>query len=265
MVAKDTFFYVKKTLNCHGTLLDLSTPCIMGILNLSPDSFYGASIIDIGAASSKPGSLFVTIEKERKLLLPAIHSIVKEFPKAILSVDTYRADIARETVEAGAGLINDISGGALDPAMFEALGALKVPYVLMHMQGVPQTMQEAPKYKDVFKEVFGFMADRIAFLKMYGVTDIIIDPGFGFGKDLAHNYKLLDSLADFQILGHPILAGISRKSMINKVLGTSADKALNGTTVLNTIALLKGASLLRVHDVKEAMEAIKLVEFIKIQ
>lgn len=280
MVAKDTFFYVKKTLNCRGEILDLSSPKVMGILNVSPDSFYdggqyssdkeiilrahkileeGASIIDIGACSTRPGAAAVSAGEEAGRLLPVLKLLKKEFPGSILSVDTYRAEIAEQAVEAGAAIVNDISGGAFDPVMFKTIGRMQVPYICMHIQGTPKNMQEKPHYSNVVEDLMAFFLNKIPEMKSTGMKDIILDPGFGFGKSVEHNYQLLNSLSDFRIFECPVLAGVSRKSMINKVLNTTPDKALNGTTVLNTIALLNGASILRVHDVKQAVEAVKLV------
>jgi len=280
-MAKDTFLNRKITLNLKGELLDLSRPCVMGILNLTPDSFYsnsrmgsidaaleraeiclneGAAFIDIGAYSSRPGADEVTTDEELKRIIPAITAISKRFPEAKLSVDTFRAKVAKESIEAGAHLINDISGGNLDEQMFETVAALNVPYILMHMQGTPQTMQQKPVYKNIGLEVVDYLAEKVSILKMLGVKDIIVDPGFGFAKNTTHNYQLFNQLENLDVFGLPVLVGISRKSMIYKLLGTTAEEALNGTTVLNTIALQKGASILRVHDVRAAVECIAIVE-----
>lgn len=280
-MAKDTFLNRKITLNLKGELLDLSRPCVMGILNLTPDSFYsnsrmgsidaaleraeiclneGAAFIDIGAYSSRPGADEVTTDEELKRIIPAITAISKRFPEAKLSVDTFRAKVAKESIEAGAHLINDISGGNLDEQMFETVAALDVPYILMHMQGTPQTMQQKPVYKNIGLEVVDYLAGKVSILKMLGVKDIILDPGFGFAKNTTHNYQLFNQLENLDVSGLPVLVGISRKSMIYKLLGTTAEEALNGTTVLNTIALQKGASILRVHDVRAAVECIAIVE-----
>ncbi len=282
MVAKDTFFYVKKTLNCGGGILDLSLPKVMGILNVTPDSFYdggqyltekeiiervqqilseGGSIIDIGACSTRPGASDIPANEEAARLLPVVKLVKKEFPQSIISVDTYRATIAEQAVDAGAVMVNDISGGSFDPMMFKTVGRIRVPYICMHIQGTPKNMQEKPDYKDLVNEVVDYFSNKINEMKSNGINDIIIDPGFGFGKLVEHNYQLLNSLADLKIFEYSVLAGISRKSMINKVLNTSPDKALNGTTVLNTIALKNGASILRVHDVKEAVEVVQLVNY----
>ena len=261
--------------------MDLSTPVVMGILNITPDSFFdggrytdekemlhhvekmigeGAAIIDVGAQSTRPGATLLTAEEESARLAPALKTLRTTFPGAVFSVDTFYAEVAKMAVNEGAGLINDISGGSIDDNMFDTVAALQVPYIVMHMQGTPQTMQKDPHYNDVVKEVFDIFIDRVSRLRSKGVDDIIIDPGFGFGKNTEHNYALLNHLELFSMLDCPLMAGLSRKSMINKVLNTKAADALNGTTVLNTIALLKGAKILRVHDVKEAVEAVKLVK-----
>lgn len=266
-------------LNCRGKLLDLTIPKVMGILNLTPDSFFdggkfteekaiikqagkmlseGADIIDVGAQSTRPGAKFVTEKTELKRLLPAISAILDKFPDSIVSVDTFNATVARKCIESGAAIINDVSAGELDKKMFETVAALQVPYVLMHMKGTPENMQANPVYEDVIGEVTGYIVNKITILRKMGVHDVIIDPGFGFGKTVEHNYALLNALHAFTLHGCPILAGISRKSMICKVLKVNPEKALNGTTALNMVALMKGASILRVHDVKEAVEVVKL-------
>jgi len=281
MMAKDTFLNRKITLNLKGELLDLSRPCVMGILNLTPDSFYsnsrmgsvdaalervevclneGAAFIDIGAYSSRPGADEVSAEEELRRIIPAITAINKRFPEAKLSVDTFRAKVAQESIDAGAHVINDISGGTLDEAMFETVAALNVPYILMHMLGNPQTMQKKPAYVNIGLEVADYFTEKISRLRAMGVKDIILDPGFGFAKNTTHNYQLFNQLENFDLFGLPVLVGISRKSMIYKLLGNTAEEALNGTTVLNTIALQKGASVLRVHDVKAAVECVSIVE-----
>jgi dihydropteroate synthase len=281
MMAKDTFLNRKITLNLKGELIDLSKTAVMGILNLTPDSFYdrsrvssvdsalkrietylqeGASFIDIGAYSSRPGADEVNTDEELKRILPVVAAISKRFPEAKLSVDTFRARVAKESIEAGAHLINDISAGNMDEAMFETVAALKVPYIVMHMQGTPQTMQQNPVYTDIAMEVTGYFADKVYALKKLGLTDLILDPGFGFAKNQDHNYILLNKMEHLNIFGLPLLVGFSRKSMIYKFLGITPEEALNGTTVLNTLALQKGAAILRVHDVKAAMECITLVE-----
>jgi len=283
-MAKDTFLNVKHTLQTGGRLTDLRRPRIMGILNITPDSFYGSSrmnsvdealrqaeafldegatFIDIGGYSSRPGAAPVSEEEEMKRLLPVIKAITKKLPGALISVDTFRAAVARESILAGAHLINDISGGSMDGAMFKTVAALKAPYILMHMKGTPQTMQQQASYQNLILELTGYFSEKIAALKQLGVHDIILDPGFGFAKTLDHNYELMQHLQDFQIFGLPLLTGISRKTMIYKLLETDADNALNGTTALNTVALLKGSSILRVHDVKAAAECITLTEKLK--
>jgi dihydropteroate synthase len=281
MMAKDTFLNRKTTLNAKGKLIDLSRPSVMAILNITPDSFYnysrassvddalfktekflqeGATFIDIGAYSSRPGADEISTIEELERIIPVIEAVNQRFPEAIISIDTFRAEVALQGVQAGAHLINDISGGQLDEAMFKTVAKLDVPYILMHMKGTPQTMQIEPHYDDVLLEVTGYFVQKIAALRALGVKDIILDPGFGFAKRRIHSYELLNHLEDLRIFGLSILVGVSRKSMIHKFLNTSPEEALNGTTVLNTIALLKGASILRVHDVREAMECIKLVE-----
>jgi dihydropteroate synthase len=278
-VAEDTFFKMKKFISCHGALVDFSTPQVMGILNLTPDSFYdggkykeeaeiidrvrvmireGASIIDLGAQSTRPGAVPVRADEEWQRLELPLKRIRQEFPSIIISVDTFYGRVAEKAVDGGANIINDVSGGS-DPEMFATIAKVKVPYVLMHIRGTPQTMQEDPQYENVVKEVMLYFSERIRELVLLGVHDVIIDPGFGFGKTLEHNYELLRNLDLFRILERPIMTGFSRKSMINKVINVKAAEALNGTTVLNTIALMKGASVLRVHDVREAVETIKLV------
>jgi dihydropteroate synthase len=268
-----------KLINCRGKLLDLSTPVIMGILNVTPDSFYdggkfteqkaiieqagkllsqGADIIDVGAMTSRPGSPLITETTELKRIIPAINGIMDKYPDAIISVDTVRSEVAGKCIEAGASIINDISGGDLDENMFKTVSLLNVPYILMHMKGTPENMQENPQYDDVVSEVAASLGSKIAELRNAGVHDIIIDPGFGFGKTTDHNYQLLGALDYFNFLECPVLAGVSRKSMICKVLKVNPEQALNGTTALNMVALLKGASILRVHDVSEAIEVVKL-------
>ncbi|MFI5219387.1 MAG: dihydropteroate synthase [Bacteroidia bacterium] len=276
---QDSVFRSEYTVNCNDKLLDLSTPKVMGVLNLTPDSFFdggkfmeekkmlgqvekmlneGAAIIDVGAVSTRPGSKPVSIKTEIERLIPAMKTLVKKFPTAVFSADTFRSIVAVKAIEAGAAIVNDISGGEMDKKMFQTVGELKVPYILMHMKGTPQTMQKKPVYKDVVKELIDFFQKRIFQLRKAGVHDIIIDPGFGFGKTTKHNYEILRNLSLFKMLDCPVLVGISRKSMINKVLKTIPENALNGTTVLNTIALVNGAKILRVHDVKEAVEAVTL-------
>jgi len=271
------------SLNGSGWEINLATPVVMGILNITPDSFFdggkytseknflfqtekmlkeGAAIIDVGVASTRPGAEEVSKEEEIKRLIPAMQSLRNEFPEAIFSVDTYRSKVAQLAVETGAHIINDISGGTLDIEMFQTVAALKVPYILMHIKGTPQNMQHDPQYVDVVQEVKYFFRKQLRKLKNFGVSEnIVLDPGFGFGKTVENNYELLRDISSFIDLGYPVLAGVSRKSIINKVLGIVPDVALNGTTVLNTIALMNGSSILRVHDVKEAVEAVKLVGF----
>jgi dihydropteroate synthase len=277
--SKDTVFYSKKTLNFKGNLLVLSEPVVMGVLNVTPDSFYdggayegehqmlkrasemieeGAKIIDVGGYSSRPQASDVSEKEEINRVIPAIRAIVKAFPKVFVSVDTFRSNVASAAVQEGAVMVNDISGGSLDQKMFSLMGALKVPYVLMHMKGTPQTMNKLANYENIVLEMITYFQKKIAELKQFGVKDVIIDPGFGFAKTMDQNYELLKNLNYFKCLNLPILTGVSRKSMIYKKLGVEAKDALNGTTVLNTISLINGASLLRVHDVKFAMEAIKL-------
>lgn len=269
------------TINCRGRLVSLDTPQVMGILNLTPDSFYaasrqqdeeaiarrcrqiaaeGGSMIDVGAYSSRPGADDVSAGEEMERLRRGLVVVRRELPDAIVSVDTFRADVARMCVEEyGADIINDISGGQLDRQMFGTVARLGVPYILMHMKGEPQTMQQAPAYDDLLREVMIYFAERVLRLRELGVKDIIADPGFGFGKTLAHNYELMAHLEEFRMLEVPLLVGVSRKSMIYKLLGGGPEEALNGTTVLNTIALMKGAHILRVHDVRPAAEAVRMV------
>lgn len=272
---------MKYRLNVSGRLLELSTPVVMGIVNLTPDSFHlasrvseqeaildlvgrhlreGVAILDLGAQSTRPGADLLDAETEWSRLSPALELIRGNFPEAILSIDTFYASVAERAVAKGADIINDVSGGQLDAAMFSTIGRLKVPYVLMHMQGTPKSMQRSPEYRDVTAEVIRHLAEGIDRLRQSGVPDVIVDPGFGFGKDLSHNYTLLRNLDAFRVLDAPLLVGLSRKSMVYKVLGTTAEQALNGTTVLNTLALTGGAKILRVHDVREAVEAIRLFE-----
>jgi dihydropteroate synthase len=295
-------FSQKKIFEYNGKTMDLTRPRVMGILNLTPDSFYeasrtsppgpldlrfrgdllekgkrgiggeggevekaeqmllaGASIIDLGAVSTRPGAAEVDVEEEKRRLLPALKDIRKSFPDAIISIDTYRAEVAEIAAGEGADMINDIFGGTFDPDMIPLVVRLGIPYVIMHIQGTPRNMQSDPQYEDVVAEVFGFLELQAHKLTAAGHRGIILDPGFGFGKTVGHNYKLLQNLDRLSATGYPVLAGLSRKSMINRVLGTRPEEALNGTTVLNTVALLKGASILRVHDAQEAVEAVKLV------
>ena len=279
-------FLVKpRYINAGGRLLDLEIPKVMGILNITPDSFYsgsryntddeilkeatrmledGADILDVGGYSSRPGAKDISTEEESNRVLRVIKMISREFPKAIISVDTFRAEIAREAiVECGASIINDISGGDADINMFQVVRSLNVPYIMMHMKGDPRTMQNKPVYDDIVADILKWFGERIFKLKSAGVKDIIIDPGFGFGKTIEHNFELLRRLGDFSIAGLPVLVGISRKSMIWKTLNIDAEEALNGTTAINAIALLNGADILRVHDVKEAVQTVLLIKRFK--
>ncbi|WP_396192216.1 dihydropteroate synthase [Flavobacterium sp.] len=267
------------TINCNGKLIDLSTPKVMGILNCTPDSFYdggkyrnesqflsqvekmlsdGANFVDIGAYSSKPNAQFVSEEEELNRLLPVIELVLKTFPETIISVDTFRSKIAQSAIENGAAIINDISAGNLDENMLETVAKLQVPYIMMHMKGTPQTMQTLTQYDNICKEMLFYFSERVGKARSFGINDIIIDPGFGFAKTLEQNYEVMQKLELFQMLELPLLVGISRKSMIYKTLETTAENSLNGTTFLNAISLQKGANILRVHDVKEAVEGVKL-------
>lgn len=269
------------TINCNGKLIDLSTPKVMGILNITPDSFFdggkyknekeilkqtekmlleGAAFIDVGAYSSRPGAAHISEQQEMQRILTVIQLLVKNFPEIIISVDTFRSNIAQETITYGAAIINDISGGKLDNQMFNTVAKLQVPYILMHMQGTPQNMQKKPIYTDVTKEIIRFFAEQIFKLQQLKLNDIIIDVGFGFGKTTQHNFEILKNLSLCKNLDVPILTGLSRKSMLYKTLAITPKEALNATTVAHTIALLNGANILRAHDVKEAVEAIKIVE-----
>ncbi|MFN0254587.1 dihydropteroate synthase [Pedobacter ureilyticus] len=280
-MAKDTFLNRKHTLNCKGKLIDISKPSVMAILNITPDSFYnksrvstidealntaekfieaGAKFIDVGAYSSRPGAADVSETEEIDRLVPVIQAINQAFPETIISVDTFRAKVAEQSINAGAHIINDIAAGNLDDKMFETVARLQVPYIMMHMKGTPQNMQDSPSYKNVSKEVFSYFSEKIKSLNQLGVKDIILDPGFGFAKTLDHNYELLKNMQMLNFFELPLLVGFSRKSMITKALNIKTEDALNGTTVLNTTALLKGAHILRVHDVKEAVECVELVD-----
>ncbi len=273
----------QRTLNCAGRLISLDHPQVMGILNVTPDSFYdggkyltmdaalgrveqmleeGAAIIDVGGMSTRPGAKPVPIEEERSRVIPVIAAIHKRFPELVLSVDTVRAEIAREAAQAGAGIINDISAGSMDEAMFETVAELDLPYVLMHMQGLPENMQKAPAYQDVRLEIFDFFIEKLGELRALGLKDIVLDPGFGFGKKMDHNYHLLKDLHIFQQLGLPVLAGISRKSMTYKPLKIKAEESLFAVSALHMVALQQGASVLRVHDVKEASQVIRLFQML---
>lgn len=269
------------TLNCKGRLLVIEKPVVMGILNLTPDSFYsgsrvqvmeqvlqragqmideGATILDIGGQSTRPGSNRISAEEELQRVLPAIKSIKEKYPSTFLSIDTYHSTVAKEAVAAGADIVNDISAGEMDMQMLSTVSAINVPYIAMHMKGTPETMQQNATYENVTKEVVDYFIHKIEACKNAGIKDIIIDPGFGFGKTIEHNFQLLKKLDVFKIFNVPVLAGLSRKATIYKTLQLSPEESLNGTTVLNTIAITKGASVLRVHDVKEAMQVIHLYE-----
>ncbi|MGN7514420.1 MAG: dihydropteroate synthase [Allomuricauda sp.] len=272
------------TINCKGELVDLKTPKVMGILNLTPDSFFdggkykdeasilnqvdymlknGATFIDMGAYSSRPGAEHVPEEEELKRMVPVIELILKKFPDTIISVDTFRSKVAAESIEHGAAIINDIAAGNLDEAMFDTIAKYQVPYIMMHMKGTPQSMQKEATYNDLIHDIRLYFSEKVKEATAKKINDIIIDPGFGFAKTTAQNYTLLNHLDMFQTFGLPILIGLSRKSMVYKVLGASPKEALNGTTALHTIALLKGANIIRAHDVKEAVECVKLVEALK--
>ncbi len=272
------------TINCKGQLISFEVPRVMGIINATPDSFYsesrhtiekellqtaekmlkdGASFIDIGGQSTRPGSERIPVDVELKRVIPAIETIIKNFPQAIISIDTYYAKVAEYAVNAGAAIVNDVSAGSIDENLISTVVKLKVPYILMHMQGDLQTMQKSPSYKNVVLEVFDALNFKLNALHKQGIKDVIIDPGFGFGKTTQHNFQLLAQLDFFQQLNKPLLIGLSRKGMIYKTLGTTADEALNGTTALNTFALMNGANILRVHDVKEAVEAVTLFTAVK--
>ena len=274
-----------KTLNINGRLIDLSTPRVMGIVNITPDSFFsgsrkgsdseivercaqivreGGTMIDVGAQSTSPDSRLLDTKEEAERLMPALKLIRNEFPDLILSVDTFYADVAKEAVEEyGVNIINDISGGGMDERMFPVVGQLNVPYILMHMRGTPQTMQQFTHYDHFIQDLLFYFSERKAKLNQLGVSDVIIDPGFGFSKTISQNYELMANLKYFHIFEEPILVGISRKSMIYKLLDSTPEKSLNGTSVLNTVALLSGTDILRVHDVKEAVECVKIIEKIR--
>ena len=286
MDTKDTFFSNKYNMNCEGKLIDLSTPKIMGVLNVTPDSFFdggqnnsistalkqvekmmneGATFIDVGGYSSRPNASDVSIEDEIRRTSPIIASIKKQFPSALISIDTFRSEVAKEAVNSGACIINDISAGKLDDKMFEFIANVKKPYIVMHMRGNPQNMQSKTSYSNVANEVIKELSQTTKTLALKGVNDVIIDPGFGFSKTLNQNYMLLNNLESLQILERPILVGISRKSMIYNLLKNKPENALNGTTAINTIALLKGANILRVHDVKEAFEITQIINAMKVK
>lgn len=269
------------TINCKGSLIDLSRPKVMGILNVTPNSFFdggkyfdenavlqqvekmlneGATFIDVGAYSSKPNAAFVSEEEEIRRLIPIVELLVTEFPDIIFSIDTFRSPVAEKAIEAGAAIINDISAGSLDREMMSTVAKLQVPYIMMHMKGTPNTMQSLTQYEDILKEMLFYFAQKIKQARSLGINDLIVDPGYGFAKTTEQNFEVLQKSELFQMLELPILAGLSRKSMIYKTLNSTPKEALNGTTVLNTLALTKGASIVRVHDVKEAMETIALFD-----
>lgn len=275
-----------KSINCKGKLIDLSTPKVMGILNITPDSFYdggtytneneiiakvknmlqdGATFIDIGAYSSRPGAKHISEEEELNRITPVVELLINNFPEIIISIDTFRSNVAKQCIEKGASIINDISAGSMDAKMFSTIAELQVPYIIMHMQGTPQNMQSNPNYSNIIQEILLFFSKKITELRQLGVNDIISDVGFGFGKTIEHNYDLLNNLDLFKSLEIPTLVGLSRKSMLYKPLELTPNEALNATTSANTIALLKGASILRVHDVKEAVETIKINQLLNNQ
>jgi dihydropteroate synthase len=272
------------TINCKGQLIDLITPKVMGILNVTPNSFFdggkykngsdmlsqvekmleeGATFVDIGAYSSKPNAEFVPEAEELQRIVPIVQLILEHFPETLISIDTFRSEVAKVCIENGAAIINDISAGNLDTKMMETIAKYNVPYIMMHLRGTPQTMQSMTNYENIVKEILFYFSERIAKARSFGINDLIIDPGFGFAKTLEQNYEVLQKLELFEILELPLLAGFSRKSMIYKTLHSTAEEALNGTSVLNTIALTKGAKILRVHDVKEAMECVSLFNKMK--
>ena len=272
-----------RSINCKGNLIDLTSPKVMGILNITPDSFFdggkysnekailyqvesmltqGATFIDVGAYSSRPGAKHISEEEELNRIVPTIQLLMKEFPEILISIDTFRSEIVKQCILEGASLVNDISAGELDSKMFETIAQLQIPYIFMHMQGKPQTMQKKPTYNNVVKEIILYFSEKINQLRKLGVNDIISDVGFGFGKTIEHNYKLLNNLDLFKSLEIPMLVGLSRKSMLFKPLEITPNEALSATTAANTIALLKGANILRVHDVKEAVETIKIVKLL---
>lgn len=284
MSFKSTLLRKDFTIRCKGKLIDLSRPAVMGIINVTDDSFYadsrtrelhhiidragdmleeGALMLDIGAQSTRPGAPEVGAAAEQERLLPAIHGILHHFPEAILSIDTWHAAVAEKCIHAGAAIVNDVSAGDMDPLMLSTVAKLQVPYIAMHMQGTPADMQQNPEYNDVSRDVLDYFIRKVAQCREAGIADVIIDPGFGFGKTLEHNYQLLKNLDVFEMLEVPVLVGVSRKSMIYRLLGNSASEALNGTTVVQTLALQKGAAILRVHDVKEATEATRIVAFMQ--
>ena len=279
------FLKRKNTINLNGQILNLAQPIVMGILNVTPDSFFdggkyktekkivnraeeileqGGTVIDIGAISTKPGSEAISTKEEIDRLLPAVKAVRKNFPDAFISIDTYRSWVALKIIEdCGPCMVNDVSGGNFDAHMFDTIGKLGVPYILMHMQGTPLKMQENPEYGDIIRDISLFFTDRVKKLTKAGVKDVIIDPGFGFGKTLEHNYELLNRLDSFKVFQLPLLVGASRKSMIHKLLKTNPEESLNGTSVINTLALMGGADILRVHDVREAVEAVRILDMVR--
>ncbi len=281
-MAKDTFFGEMARIRVGESYLDLSVPRVMGVLNITPDSFHaesrveehskileraggmleaGADILDLGAYSSRPGAEHISEELELERLLPALEAVREAHPNALLSVDTFRASVASKALKSGADIVNDISAGLLDPEMMDLVASEQVPYIMMHMPGTPQDMQERTDYEDVTAEVFHHLSQRIELARDKGVSDLLIDPGFGFGKTLEQNFRLLEELESFKEFGLPLLVGVSRKSMVGRLLGVPPSEALNGTTVLNTLALQRGADILRVHDVREAVEAVRILKF----
>lgn len=280
------FLKRKNTININGRILDLTQPIVMGIINVTPDSFFdggkyktekkvvkraeeileqGGTVIDIGAVSTQPGQEGISTKDEIDRLLPAVKAVKKAFPNAFVSIDTYRSWVALKVIEdCGPCIVNDVSGGNFDPHMFDTVGKLGVPYILMHMQGTPLKMQESPVYEDIIREISLFFTDCVKKLTKAGVKDVIIDPGFGFGKTLDHNYELLNRLDSFKVFQLPLMVGVSRKSMIYKLLGTNPEEALNGTSIVNTLALMGGADILRVHDVREAVEAVRILNMIRL-
>ncbi len=278
---EDSYFHSKTSIRLGDKLFGLDTPKVMGIINCTPDSFFegsrfenltavlkqaekliseGADMLDIGGYSTRPGAFNIPLTAEIERTRDAIAQIRKEFPETVISIDTFRAEVAKEALEAGADLVNDISGGELDPEIWNVVAHYQCPYILMHMRGTPQTMQENTHYDSLFKEISAYFSTKLSALKKLGIHDVILDPGFGFSKTIEQNYELLDCLPDFRFLGKPLLVGFSRKSMIYKKLGITANEALNGTTVLNTKAIMGGAKILRVHDVKEAKEITALLQ-----
>ena len=279
------FLKRKSTINLNGRLIDLTKPVVMGIINVTPDSFFdggkyktekkiikraeeileqGGTIIDIGAVTTKPGADGISTKEELDRLLPAVKAVKKAFPEAFISIDTYRSWVALKVMEdCGPCMVNDVSGGNFDVHMFDTIGKLGVPYILMHMQGTPLKMQENPVYDDIIRDISMFFTDAVKKLNRAGVKDVIIDPGFGFGKTLAHNYELMNRLDSFKVFQLPVMVGISRKSMIYKLLSTKPEDAINGTSVANTLALMGGADILRVHDVREAVEAVRIINMVR--